>query len=1270
MNAVDLQALYDRDPRPTFVVDCDARPVIVSFVNKALLNTPSLASSIHFHDAFRDWWDPDSRVAAAQQEKFRHGRLRWIKFPICKRWLVVSLLEEAKPAATETHGMGIASRQIPRTTAPVQPAGDDIFNIKVQSLELREHIKFVREVDWGATPLGPIARWSPEMLHVVTVMMLETRPTALFLGNDNNIIYNVAYAKIAGSRHPQILGLSIIDGWHVPRNKFRTPEVADPVNATIARSQENTYADAPEEEYHFMIERFGYVEEAFFLWSLVPLVGPVKGLYSIVTEVTEHRLLERRVNTLSKIGQLTNGARDIGSFWTSIKYAIKPYEYDIPTAILYSASELDAASSVHSGKSTGRKCTLEWTIGYAKDCAFIPVSLDLEKDEGLGRALVESAKQTTPVLFRKEDGILPAKLFEEVEQRAFGDPCKAFIVFPFKINDESISGFLILGLNTRRPYDLGYQQWIEVFANLLSNSAASVALYEEEFRNRRRIVEQAAMDRAALNAEVAVLTQEAIDVTARLQSMYDVVDKVGVGFFEYNMEGKLINANNAFFEQSGFTHFPSESSPPFSFAERTFPADLEKTMSMWHTLASGEPVKFDMRWKREPRGPEDPDDFLWIQSACFPIKSSNGSVTSIAGCNVNVSVHKRATKAALLRAEAEKRLATFTEISPVAFFQLNNDLNLTYCNDIWFEITGHPRSPEGEGHWQSVVLPEELPQIHRDIDIIFREQKTHQFSFRLKKQWKGPDGVSCPTWILATATPELDEHGKTISMIGALNDVSHLKWAEHLQRVRVDEALESKRQQENFIDMTSHEMRNPLSAMVQCADSISSSLHELGDLVEVPIIEAQSMLQHKIKDLLETSLDAIDTIQACATHQKRIVDDILTLSKLDSKLLVICPITAQPSVLLRDTYKMFKDEANKAGVSLEVRSEESISDLKVDWAIIDPSRVLQILINLITNAIKFTQTQEVRKVEVIMGASLQPEKKPGFDYVPQETKKKDFLEKREWGDGDVFYLHFTVIDTGCGLTAEHKAKLFLRFSQATPKTHVQYGGSGLGLFISREMSELQGGSIGVQSEPTKGSTFSFYIKSRHASPPSSYRPNVLPNHTKAEIIQHTTAPGSDSPFRLTSTLTSLSSTPPPSANQIFHILVVEDNLINQRVLTSQLIKRGHKVLVANHGREALSQLHKTHFSTSPQSDPPFPLSVVLMDVEMPVMDGLTCTRKIREMEREREIVGHVPIIAVSANARHEQIEMAKQAGMDDAISKPFRIPELLEMVGRLTRGEA
>jgi CheY-like chemotaxis protein len=199
---------------------------------------------------------------------------------------------------------------------------------------------------------------------------------------------------------------------------------------------------------------------------------------------------------------------------------------------------------------------------------------------------------------------------------------------------------------------------------------------------------------------------------------------------------------------------------------------------------------------------------------------------------------------------------------------------------------------------------------------------------------------------------------------------------------------------------------------------------------------------------------------------------------------------------------------------------------------------------------------------------------------------------------------------------------------------------------------MQGGNIGVQSTQGVGSTFSFYIKSRRSSPPSNPSSIWLPSRSKAQTIQNP---------QTSSTNSSQDAHPHPN----YHILVVEDNLINQRVLCSQLKKIGCTVQVANHGREALQELTKTRYWKTPTIAEPFNLSVVLMDVEMPVLDGNACAREIRSLQRKGEIIGHVPIIAVSANARREQIEQAKRAGMDDAISKPFRIPELMSTIRTL-----
>lgn len=227
--------------------------------------------------------------------------------------------------------------------------------------------------------------------------------------------------------------------------------------------------------------------------------------------------------------------------------------------------------------------------------------------------------------------------------------------------------------------------------------------------------------------------------------------------------------------------------------------------------------------------------------------------------------------------------------------------------------------------------------------------------------------------------------------------------AEELQKRRLEEAVELKRQQENFIDITSHEIRNPLSAILQCADEISSSLTEARD---PPSLQS---------DILESNIDAAQTITLCAQHQKRIVDDVLTWSKLDSARLLATPVDVQPGSVVQRSLKMFEGELQTADISLHLRVDKSLHTLRVDWVRLDPSRLLQVLINLTTNAIKFTTTQEKRSIIVHMGASSQrPSEQPAktVDYVPSRSKGKDTTSAPEWGTGEVVYITFAIRHTG------------------------------------------------------------------------------------------------------------------------------------------------------------------------------------------------------------------------------------------------------------------
>jgi signal transduction histidine kinase len=462
-------------------------------------------------------------------------------------------------------------------------------------------------------------------------------------------------------------------------------------------------------------------------------------------------------------------------------------------------------------------------------------------------------------------------------------------------------------------------------------------------------------------------------------------------------------------------------------------------------------------------------------------------------------------------------------------------------------------------------------------------------------------------------------------------------------------------------------MRNPLSALIGCADEIISSLNDFrisiganGTLNGVQSSHSDQTLETWTPwHLLDEAIDAADTIIYCAMHQKRIIDDILTLSRLDSRLLLVSPEPSQPINLVRSALKMFESELKRAETTFEVIEDASLQDLNVQWTLLDPSRVLQVFINLMTNAIKFTRTEAQRHITITMGASLNKPSESnsiGVRYVRKNSTSVDQTVKSEWGDGELIYLCITVRDTGRGLTADEMKNLFHLFAQASPKTHQTYGGSGLGLFISRQLVEMQGGEIGVASEAGKGSVFQFYVKTRRTSPLQDILQKTdLQLLVREDAVREACAVDMSTVQNKRKKSTAPSETghltPPTLHSQVLYILVVEDNLVNQKVVSKQLRKSGHVVSVANHGEEALGYIRRSDFWEGEDK-----LSVVLMDLEMPVMDGITCVKRIRELQEGGVIRGHVPVIAVTANARKDQLLRAIEAGMVSLYPLPLIYP--------------
>ncbi|KAF3002539.1 hypothetical protein E8E13_007158 [Curvularia kusanoi] len=559
--------------------------------------------------------------------------------------------------------------------------------------------------------------------------------------------------------------------------------------------------------------------------------------------------------------------------------------------------------------------------------------------------------------------------------------------------------------------------------------------------------------------------------------------------------------------------------------------------------------------------------------------------------------------------------------------------DMLWANDHYYGLSGNNAAQHTQPYsFLDVYCDCDRPKAVKVWNSLLAGKGQVTAELRVKRQYTPPVGDPEPAHIHIMAFP-YRENGVVKSIMACTTDISRLKWAQSFQARLAAEAREAKRQQEAFIDVVSHEMRNPLGAIVHCADAITSAVEDCQRQL--------SKIPQSCTDALNDNMASAKIILQCAHHQKRIIDDVLTLSKLDSMLLSITPTPVKPAELVGSLVEIFEAELKNNSIAHTIFDDQSLARLNVDHLMLDPSRVTQIFINLLTNAIKFVKTSSAPRIEVHFGACLHsPRGLFPSDMFWATTNHLDtnVTESPEWGTGEEIYLAFSVKDSGIGLDDAEIHRIFERFKQANVKTHVKYGGSGLGLFISKELTEKQGGEIGVSSIFGQGSTFGFYVKTRRAE----HKPQSNGEDINTIGVEKNR-----------------------EAQQPLRVLLVEDNLINQKVLGKQLKKAGCMVSVANHGLEALEILEKDVFD------------MVLMDLEMPVLDGLAAMRRIREREvAEEGLLGQamksgerggdqLPIIAVTANVRKAQIDAAMDAGADRVMQKPFKAADLVYMMKSL-----
>lgn len=602
--------------------------------------------------------------------------------------------------------------------------------------DMPSHIRFARSIDWASTSLGPIQHWPQDLRQMCNLIMASPHPAAMYWGEDFTAIYNEAYVLLAGQKHPALMGQSYRLAW---------AEIWDEVKDFFSNARLAGESTMKDDDCLF-IRRNDFLEETYFSWSIIPIVGndgSVSGLYNPAFEKTRRKIAERRMLTLREIGERTASARDMRGFWREVISALDLNEYDTPFVLLYSVAEdadSDASSmcSFNNASNQVLQCTLEGSLGVAEEDLAAPRTIDLKTGmEGFGPIFREVMRTHKPLNLEIGSEHLPHSLLAGLERRGFGDPCSSVVVCPMHpTTGETTLGFLVLGVNPRRPYDEDYSLFVQLLSRQLATSLASVVLFEEEIRRGQKAARLAALDRLELSEQLAARTQEAID--------------------------------------------------------------------------------------------------------------------------------------------SETKFTRMAEFAPVGMFIANTDGEITYSNDQWFQISRISKSATNlTQRWMDAIKDEDKQTVSEVWHDLMVRKKPTSSTFRFNTPWQDPDGTVGECWVLFSAYPEKHETGELKCVFGSFTDISKQKWAEGFQKRKMEEAVELKRQQENFIDMTSHEMRNPLSAILQCADEVTMTMTRFRDkyALKKPSHDELLLDKRQVDDMGESvasTLDAAQTIALCAQHQKRI----------------------------------------------------------------------------------------------------------------------------------------------------------------------------------------------------------------------------------------------------------------------------------------------------------------------------------------------------------------------------------------------------------------
>ena len=460
-------------------------------------------------------------------------------------------------------------------------------------------------------------------------------------------------------------------------------------------------------------------------------------------------------------------------------------------------------------------------------------------------------------------------------------------------------------------------------------------------------------------------------------------------------------------------------------------------------------------------------------------------------------------------------------------------------------------------------------------------------------------------YVFAKGEPVLDETGTPIRLTGILMDISDRKLAEAQLQETNEQLARATRLKDEFLANMSHELRTPLNAILGMSEALQEQVFG-------------SINEHQTQ--------VIQTITSSGTHLLELINDILDLAKIESGQIQIQCRSASIPQIGHASVAFIKQQAFRKQIQLKLNITKDLSPV-----IVDDRRIRQGLINLLSNAVKFTPEGGQIILEICDIQNKPDYSQFGAEFSPTHDSLSD--DTKSTSSNAINGIWLAVIDNGIGIAPEHLGKLFQPFLQIDSALNRQYNGTGLGLALVKRVMDLHGGRVAVRSMPDVGSCFSIElpydtkIQADTQSHPEPQKTVEIPSHPPLPISTHNEISSHASPL----------------------ILLAEDNEANISTISNYLKAKGYRILVANDGKNAIS--------LAKQND----LDLILMDIQMPGMDGLQAIELIRQDSHLTDL----PIIALTALAMVGDRERCLDAGANDYLSKPVKLSQLAHTIQNL-----